>query len=149
MKPVVVFDIDGTIADHTHRLPWILDPEVYGAKKQWTKFHELCGADSRIAVTVRLLNLMRETGHEIWLFTARPNWTRQLTELWLHSQGIQYEVLEMRDDDDYRHDVEVKRDFATKHEMSRVEFVVEDRTRCVEMWRSLGVCCLQCAAGDY
>lgn len=149
MKPVVIFDIDGTIADHHHRLPWILDPKVYGDKKQWTKFHELCSADLRIASTTRLLDNLRKTGHEIWLFTGRPNWTRQLTELWLHSHGIEYEALEMRDDDDYRHDVEVKKDMAAKWGIRRVEFVVEDRTRCVEMWREMGLCCLQCAPGDY
>lgn len=153
MTLVAIFDIDGTIADVTHRLPLILDPKVYGAKKQWTKFHEACEHDSKIEPVTKFLTTIANLDYEIWLFTARPEWTRELTAQWLRRHSIPYSRLRMRDDDDYSCDVDVKRhmyhhEIATAGEAS-VQFVVEDRTRVVEMWRSLGLICLQCAPGNY
>ncbi|TXH10770.1 MAG: hypothetical protein E6R03_15090 [Hyphomicrobiaceae bacterium] len=146
MKPVAIFDIDGTIADNNHRLHLITTDQP---KAERDKFHIMCAEDKEIVVVTALLHALRRDGWEIWLFTARPEMSRAATEEWLRRVGIEYEVLEMRADSDHRCDVDAKRDMAARHDMSRVRFVVEDRNRCVDMWRGMGLCCLQCAPGDY
>lgn len=146
MKPVAIFDIDGTIADLNHRLHLVTSDRP---KAERDKFHVLCIEDAEIFAITSMLHALRKDGWEIWLFTARPEMSRAATMQWLQKAGIEYEVLEMRADDDHRCDVDAKRDMAAKHDMSRVRFVVEDRQRCVDLWRSMGLICLQCDPGDY
>jgi hypothetical protein len=45
--------------------------------------------------------------------------------------------------------VAVKREMLTGLDKSKILFVVEDRNRVVEMWRSEGLVCLQCAPGEF
>lgn len=144
----IISDIDGTIADNNHRLHLILDSDARG-EKQWTKFFEHGHSDIKINSINKLLIIFKNAGYDIWLFTARPEWTRGQTEHWLKEMGIPYDVLKMRHDHDYRHDAEVKKDMALGQDLSKVDFVIEDRKSCVQMFRNLGLCCLQCADGDY
>ena len=56
----------------------------------------------------------------------------------------------MREMDDVRSDADVKRDLFIKHiDEEKVWLVIEDRDQCVDMWRGLGLTCLQVAPGDY
>jgi hypothetical protein len=44
--------------------------------------------------------------------------------------------------------VTAKREMIAGVDKTKVLFVVEDRSRVVEMWRAEGLVCLQCAPGD-
>jgi hypothetical protein len=55
----------------------------------------------------------------------------------------------LRKDNDRRADGVVKREMLAAIDKSRILFVVEDRSRVVEMWRSEGLVCLQCAPGEF
>ncbi len=55
----------------------------------------------------------------------------------------------LRKDNDRRSDTEVKRELLATLDKSKILFVVEDRSRVVEMWRSEGLVCLQCAPGEF
>ena len=56
----------------------------------------------------------------------------------------------MRPSDDNRYDDEVKLDlFERNYEKKDVWFVLEDRQICVDMWRKLGLTCLQPAPGEF
>jgi hypothetical protein len=48
-----------------------------------------------------------------------------------------------------RSDVKAKREMLRGVDKDKILFVVEDRSRVVEMWRSEGLTCLQCAHGDF
>ena len=55
----------------------------------------------------------------------------------------------MRPSDDNRYDDEVKLDlFERNYKKEDVWFVLEDRQMVVNMWRSLGLTCLQPAPGE-
>jgi hypothetical protein len=43
----------------------------------------------------------------------------------------------------------VKRELLEGLDRSKILFVVDDRRRIVEMWRSEGLVCLQCAPGEF
>ena len=147
-----IFDIDGTIADCTHRLHYI-----EGEKKNWQAFYDACKDDEPIKQTIRLLWRLHESGAQIIFITGRPEKTRKATALWLkkHVFGL-YTVkpeirLYMRSDGDYRQDKDVKEEIYknTDWGMFRIEAVFEDRKQCVDMWRRLGLTCYQVADGDY
>jgi len=46
---------------------------------------------------------------------------------------------------DYTPDQELKRKWANSYGKNKILFVVDDRQKVVDMWRSEGLVCLQCA----
>jgi len=57
----------------------------------------------------------------------------------------------MRKTGDSRKDSIVKREIFEEHIKGkyRIQFVLDDRNQVVEMWRQLGLTCLQVAEGDF
>jgi hypothetical protein len=83
------------------------------------------------------------------LCSGRSEEHRKETIRWLKQQNVSYHELWLRRDGDRRSDVTVKREMLDLIDKSKVLFVVEDRSRVVEMWRSEGLVCLQCAPGEF
>jgi hypothetical protein len=98
---------------------------------------------------VRLCNLLYAAGLRIVLCSGRNEKNRPETIDWLAQQRVQYHELLLRKDGDYRPDSVVKREILETMDKSKILFVVEDRSRVVEMWRSEGLVCLQCAPGEF
>ena len=141
---IVVFDIDGTLADVSERLH-----HVRKSRKGWNAFFQGMAQDKAIHAMVRLCNLLREGGVHIILCSGRSEEHRKETVAWLKRQGVRYDVLRLRPDGDRRSDTIVKRELLADVDRSRVLFIVEDRDRVVRMWREQGYVCLQCAPGDF
>lgn len=149
-KAAVIFDIDGTIAFIDHRL---------GSKKNKEEFYELAKYDSPICGTINILRkYLADPLHTIFFVTSRPEAYREHTLHWIAQnvfqdslEGLERCKLYMRADGDKRLDAELKKEIYEKliHPEHMVTFVIEDRKRVVEMWRSLGLLCLQTCEGDY
>ena len=85
---IVICDIDGTIADNSHRLQfygdrntgWITDWEAFYADEQLAK-------DKPIALGIRGLNRLCKMATVV-LMTGRPEKTRKATEAWLKANGL-------------------------------------------------------------
>lgn len=96
----VVFDLDGTLADNSHRIP---NPVPEGFDYEATAKHVV--TDAPILSTVSALMDHHETyGDRIIILTGRAESGRQYTEEWLRLHGI-YELCDMvimRPDDDRR-----------------------------------------------
>jgi len=154
----VVFDLDGTLADITHRLCYIYATtpeekreELYGEyAPDWDKFNMECSKDEPKNEIIELLKMCQHYGKSIAILSGRMETAKERTIEWLHNNGIKYDILEMRRSKDYRSDVEVKREMFFKHfNIKQVWFVVDDRDKVVNLWRELGLTCLQCQKGDY
>jgi hypothetical protein len=117
--------------------------------KNWNAFFQGMAQDKAIHSMVRLCNLLYASGIQIILCSGRSEEHRQQTIEWLAQQGVNYHDLLLRKDKDHRQDSVVKREMLATIDKSRVLFVVEDRSRVVEMWRSEGLVCLQCAPGEF
>ncbi len=92
------------------------------------------------------------THHEnVVLMSGRSEQFRSHTERWLATNNISYRELHMRADGDMRKDSIVKRELFEAHVRGtwNVGFVLDDRQQVVDMWRSLGLTCLQVAPGDF
>lgn len=142
---VVVFDIDGTVSDASKRLHW-----VQSRPKNWAAFNRHMGEDPEIA-SVAALARMLYVDHRLVFCTGRSEDDRSVTEQWLAKHDLKHHGVYMRPKRDHRPDFEVKRDLINQiwQEHGRPDLIFEDRSRNVEMFRSLGLQCLQVAAGDY
>jgi hypothetical protein len=117
--------------------------------KNWNAFFQGMAQDKAIHSMVRLCNILYQSGTRIILCSGRSEEHRPQTVQWLSQQGVQYHELILRPDGDRRSDTIVKREMLAGIDKSKVLFVVEDRSRVVEMWRSEGLVCLQCAPGEF
>jgi hypothetical protein len=143
-KELVIFDIDGTLADVSERIH-----HLKKTPKDWKSFFQGMARDKAIRAMVRLCNVLYASGIAIVLCSGRTERHRPETVRWLKQQGVKYHKLLLRRDGDHRSDVVVKRDMLAGLDKSKILFVVEDRRRVVEMWRSEGLVCLQCAPGEF
>ena len=88
----------------------------------------------------------------IILVSGRNNKYYQETVNWLTTKGIPFDALFMpRNPDDQRKDFILKQEVYEKHIKDKVNvlFVLDDRNQVVDLWRSLGLTCLQVAEGDF
>ena len=143
-EEIVIFDIDGTLADVSERLH-----HIKKKPKDWNSFFQGIPQDKAILSMVRLCNILYESGIKIILCSGRSDQYRSETIDWLAQEGVNYHELRLRGGHDRRSDVIVKREMLAGMDLSRILFVVEDRSGVVEMWRSEGLVCLQCAPGEF
>ncbi len=141
---IVIFDIDGTLADVSERIH-----HVRKKPKNWPAFFRGMAQDKAIHSMVRLCNILYDSGIQIILCSGRSEEHRDETVRWMAQQGVRYHKLILRENSDRRSDTEVKREMLAQIDKSKILFVVEDRSRVVEMWRSEGLVCLQCAPGEF
>lgn len=134
-KPCVICDIDGTIAEMGDRGPF-----------HWHKV----GLDKPIPVIINLLHILAPL-YEIILISGRSDESMVQTLKWLKEHDVPYNSIYMRKAKDFRKDAEVKREIYEEQIEPKynVEFVLEDRNQAVEMWRGIGLTCLQVAPGDF
>ncbi len=147
MNATVLFDIDGTLADIQHRRHF-----VSGDKSDWKSFNSRMGDDTPNWPVVSLYQTLWESQkYNLILISGRREESRKATETWLIWNSIPFDRLLMRPLGDFRSDVEVKQDILNQllDEGLEISFVVDDRDSVVEMWRSNGITCLQCAEGDF
>jgi len=146
MQNIVIFDIDGTLANIDHRR-LALDENP----KNWPKFWGDLDKDTLIEPVAAILVAMHSEGFIINISTGRWEKYRQITEDWLDKYGLLKLVsaMSMRPDGDYRKDEVIKQEALDMMDKSRILFVVDDRQRVVDMWRRNGLICLQAAKGNF
>lgn len=145
-----IFDLDGTLADISHRLHYIS-----GSKKDWDSFNAACVNDTAIRQTVKILRALWDAGNDIRIWTGRSDKYRQVTERWLgENVPLCGYHLRMRKEGDHTEDWRLKKQWLcglvgdTGLVPSEIA-VFEDRSRVVQMWRDEGVTCYQVAKGDF
>lgn len=140
-----VFDIDGTLADASHRVH-----HVNNKPKNWPAFYEACRGDAVIEPIAKIARLMLANAYSIAFVTGRPEKYRHITMEWLlkHYLWDTNAILIMRADADKRTDEVVKPELI-KQLPYQVTAIFEDRTRVVQKWRELGYTCLQVNDGNY
>ncbi len=135
LQPAHIFDIDSTLALHNGRNPYAT---------------ELCEGDLVNEPVREILNNIKQP-RCIILCSGREDKFRPHTERWLRANEIDYDHLFMRKTGDKRRDDIVKKEIYEENIRGKwnVAFVVDDRKRVVDAWRSLGLTCFQCAPGDF
>lgn len=141
----IICDIDGTLADCTHRLS-----HIAGKPKDWGAFFGAMDGDAIIEPIRDLLHALAHV-HPVVLCSGRPANYRAQTLRWLTNKGVPFTALYMRKPDDRRDDDIVKAELLAKiiADGWKPLVAIEDRKRVVDMWRANGIMCLQCAPGEF
>lgn len=141
----VLFDLDGTLCDLTHRLH-----HIKNGADNWDAFFDACHLDTPILPVIALAKLIWGAGYRLVIVSGRSDVVRGKTEFWLRDHGVRYNSLIMRKDGDFRADDVVKSEILDTLLAGGAEilFAVDDRQRVVDMWRKRGVTCLQAAAWE-
>lgn len=160
-RRTIIVDIDGTLANCDHRLHHIrsdgVDEEDSSRKTDWDAFFSACDDDQPIKPIVRLVQGLKLIGWAVILMTGRECVYREQTERWLQEHGIDYDLLLMRLLDNHDKDVNLKRNWLhmlrngeiALPDASWPSMAIEDRKRCIDMWREEGLVALQCDEGDF
>ena len=145
-KPCILFDVDGTIADCSHRRHL-----VRNKPKNWPAFFKAQINDTPIEPVCTILReLYKEGKYEIVIFSARPDSYKDLTKEWLAKHNIDYHHLYMREAKDSRDDSITKLEMLTKLRQDGLEpiAVFDDRPKVVRMWREQGILVFPCVNQD-
>lgn len=146
-KPFVLCDIDGTIADCTHRQMYVQGD----GQKDWKNFFALMDEDTPIESTLKLVMEYKEKGHDIILLTARPEDYREMTEEWVaRHTDIDPLTIIMRNSGDKRPDSEVKQQMFELYFKDKypIETMIDDRPVVIRMWESIGVPVIDVGNGE-
>ena len=140
----IIFDIDGVIADNSHRLHYI-----YQIPKDWHKFNELLPDDPVLAPGYKVYKaLTTDPSNTIVFVTGRSEDERRDTEIWLAQNAFnKHDGLFMRRARDYRPAPVVKREILRKLEElygQKPDMVFEDSPRVNKMWREEGIWVFDC-----
>ncbi len=143
----IIFDIDGTLSHVGDRSP-------YDSRE--------CAVDLPNKSIIALnawARLVQIEGHKyfsnkelkIVLLSGRKEEAREATETWMKDHGVVYDELYMRETADDRRDSIVKEELFNTHirDKYNVIFIVDDRQQVVDMWRDLGITCLQTNWADF
>ena len=143
-----IFDIDGTLADGSHRIHHIQRSD--GQPRDWDSYFAAMGDDAPIVPVQRLVNAL-DLCYTIVYVSGRPEEYRRQTEAWLAKHRMPHGNLYMRPIGDRRDDDIIKIEILAqlKQEGYLPIMVFDDRNRVVKAWRAAGLCCAQVAEGDF
>lgn len=133
LPKAIIVDIDGTLAKMKNRSPF-----------DWSKVKE----DTCNEIIKTIVNQYK--GY-VFIFSGRDGICKNDTIEWLNDNGIVFNELHMRDINNTEKDSIIKKRLFEEHIKGKyyIEYVLDDRNQVVDMWRRLGLICLQVAEGDF
>lgn len=135
VRPEVICDIDGTIANTDHRLHFL-----EGEKKNWKGFFEAAVNDTVNADVLERLMNHKKDGKDIIFVSGRPDTYAAPTMKWLYDNKIPCDGLLMRRAKDNRPDTVVKKEILdTFFKKEFIEEVIDDRPSVIRMWEENGL----------
>lgn len=146
MRPLYIFDLDGTLAltDHRQHL-------VRGVDTNWREFFAACVDDQPNWPVIATLRRLQISGAECWVWSGRSDEVRAQTHDWLNKFGVSC-VPKMRLEGDHTPDEKLKHGWLLSlsiDDSNRLVTVFDDRDKVVAMWREAGVACFQVARGEF
>lgn len=136
LQPAIICDIDGTLAHMNWRSPY-----------DYSKVSE----DTVDEMIREICNMFYKSNYWVVIVSWRPDSCFDDTAKWLEDNGVLHSTLIMRKEWDKRNDAIVKREILEDiiEEDYYIEFVLDDRSRVVKMWRESGIKCLQVAEWNF
>ena len=151
--PAFAFDLDGTLADCTHRLHHIIREPGDDRPKDWRALFAAVADDTPILPMVEIVSALLSREHWVIIITGRPDECRSATREWLTRYfGPRHRLpLYMRRAGDRRNDDIVKPELFREAERDgyRIVQAFEDRARVVDALRAAGYAVAQVADGRF
>jgi predicted kinase len=134
-KPILIVDLDGTIADGSHREQYLL-PE----KKNWNMYFSLMSKDSPIEKNIAIVKELAKT-HTICVVTGRPDTYQYDTIDWIRKIAkLEFDYIFMRSSNDRRPDYVVKGEIVSHIPITNIATTaIDDKESVIEAYKKLGI----------
>jgi len=145
----IIFDLDGTLADIEDRRQLCTKEN---GKMDWNKFFdpENIKLDKPNQPVIMMAQALTAFGYKIAIFSGRSAKTKDATKDWLHEHDIKFDVLKMRPERNFTPDEQLKLKWLNDMDWKEdVKAVFDDRQKVVDMWREIGLTCMQVAPGNF
>jgi len=155
VKDVVIFDLDGTLADIEPRRT--LATKDTG-KMDWDIFFDPANIslDLPNQPVIEMAKTLDAQGFTIVIFSGRSKATKDATAAWLENHNVPFNIMKMRPTGHpwaFMPDEKLKKgwldDIFAGDKKDRILCVFDDRDKVVKMWRDNGLTCMQVAPGDF
>lgn len=156
MKPLYIFDLDGTLSLTEHRVHLLHTGKRDGSA--WRRFYAACDKDPPNLPVIQTMEKLRNHA-DVWVFSGRSDEVYDKTVEWLvQHTSFSYidlsnnSMLTMRREGDNTEDHLLKESWLMNMldiDRQRLVATFDDRRRVVDMWRSNGITCFQVAPGDF
>ena len=148
----IIFDLDGTLAliDKRRKVS-----EKENGKLDWDKFFDPknIDLDEPNPAVIETAQVFAEAGYMIAIFSGRSEATKFTTKSWLNKYKVPYHILKMRPTKHpfkFMDDRKLKLQWLDEMEWKDdVVCVYDDRQKVVDMWREIGLTCMQVAPGEW
>ena len=132
MKKIILCDIDGTIANNDHRQHFL------EGKKDWEGFFKELVNDKPIHSVIQIINNEHKLGKSIIFLTGRPERYRHSTYNWLKTY-FNFEIhMFMRQDNDQRNKLIVKKEIFQKNfNAEHIEYIIDNDIDLLKMWKNM------------
>lgn len=146
MKGTLFCDIDGTVADLSHRRVYI-----QSKPKNYPAFEKAIHLDTPIPHIIDAVRTLHDAGWTVVMCSGRGVQSKDATEDWLGRAGVPYHAIYMRPFKDYRQDAIIKYELLQQARADGYDpdVVFDDRNQVVDMWRANSIPCVQVAEGDF
>ncbi len=145
----IIFDLDGTLADIEDRRQLCTKDN---GKMDWNEFFDPINIslDQPNQPVINTLLAFIKAGYKIAIFSGRSASTLDATKEWLHQHDIKFDILKMRPERNFIPDEQLKLEWLNDMDWKDdVEMVFDDRQKVVDMWREIGLPCMQVAPGNF
>lgn len=137
MRKTIIVDLDGTLADHTHRLP-LLPTENLDRTESWREFNSACVWDTPIQRTIDLISAL-SLHYRVVILTSRCDHASLRTRRWLYIHDVSYNYLIMRREDDNRSSTEMKKEEVLEIGLDNILCCFDDDPAVIKMFRKMGL----------
>jgi len=136
LEEAIIVDVDGTLAHMCNRNP-------YDASKAM--------GDTIDDAVSNIVGMAYDNGYRVIILTGRSEEHKDITEKWLKDNGVNYDEIYTRADNDNRPDYIVKKELFDNNIRNKynVKYVIDDRPSVCRMWRLLGLKVLQVGDPHY
>jgi len=134
MANIILCDIDGTVADNSHRQHFLEE------KKDWDGFFDALDLDEPIYEIINKMNDEHNKGREIIFLTGRPERYRDSTEKWL-KQYFNFPLrVVMRPNDNKKNKLLTKKEmFDQNFNIDEIFYVIDNDEDLLNMWKKMGM----------
>jgi len=149
----VIFDLDGTLAliDDRRKIS-----TKSNGKIDWDIFFNPnnISLDKPNLPVIKVAQMFKDQGFRIVILSGRLKTTKDATRKWLNDNGVPFDVLKMRPDNNsfkFTPDDDLKQWWLDSlfTDTSDIFAVFDDRQKVVDMWRRNGLTCFQVADGNF
>lgn len=139
MTDIVIFDLDGTLANIDHRKIHLQHENVLS--EHWEKFFKECPNDTPYLTTINILKSVKKynSSIKIHIWSGRSDLVLNETIEWLAKNDIPYDELKLRSKGDHKPDYVLKEEWFKDLIDCRVLGVFDDREEVISMFRKYGI----------